>query len=257
LDPTGARRAMPGYVDPSMKDKVFAMNDAADEYTAKPKGAFEGAISSMVKTRDEDGTVDRVADPPQKLWAVLAAFQYKCEVENINLETIFEEGGGTHFGTMKTHKFFSSLKDNFGRFDIKEQIIEDIEDHYGCGYEDPRGRHENIAWKDFCEDVRRSKPFDDSKGVAEVIAMTRGGEISYNALNDVDDVYSDELQKLAEADDGYHGHYHLTDKGVLMEESRKEAEAAKAAGIDLLMVQGDGGVWEKHRTLEHADDCVK
>ena len=128
---------MPGYVDPSMKDKVFAMNDAADEYTAKPKGAFEGAISSMVKTRDEDGTVDRVADPPQKLWAVLAAFQYKCEVENINLETIFEEGGGTHFGTMKTHKFFSSLKDNFGRFDIKEQIIEDIEDHYGCARPPP------------------------------------------------------------------------------------------------------------------------
>ena len=128
---------MPGYVDPSMKDKVFAMNDAADEYTAKPKGAFEGAISSMVKTRDEDGTVDRVADPPQKLWAVLAAFQYKCEVENINLETIFEEGGGTHFGTMKTHKFFSSLKDNFGRFDIKEQIIEDIEDHYGCARTPP------------------------------------------------------------------------------------------------------------------------
>ena len=45
--------------------------------------SFEGAISSMGKTRDEDGTVDRVPDPPQKMWAVLAAFMYKCEVENI------------------------------------------------------------------------------------------------------------------------------------------------------------------------------
>ena len=52
--------------------------------------SYEGAISSMGKTRDDDGTVDRVADPPQKLWAVLAAFKYKCEVENIELVSIFE-----------------------------------------------------------------------------------------------------------------------------------------------------------------------
>ena len=52
--------------------------------------SFEGSISSMGKTRDADGTVDRVADPPQKMWAVLAAFKYKCEVENIDLESIFE-----------------------------------------------------------------------------------------------------------------------------------------------------------------------
>ena len=61
---------------------------------------------------------------------------------------------------MKTHKFFVALKDNFGRFDIRPDVIEAIEDHYGCGYEDPRGYHENIGWKDFCEDVGRSKEFD-------------------------------------------------------------------------------------------------
>ena len=52
--------------------------------------SFEGAISSLGKTRDADGTVDRVSDPPQKLWAVLAAIKYKCEVENIDLPSIFE-----------------------------------------------------------------------------------------------------------------------------------------------------------------------
>jgi len=250
-------RTMAIGVDPAMKEKEYAENSSADEYSAKPSGSFEGAISTMIKTRDDDGTVDRVADPPQRMWAVLACFKYKCEVENINLETIFEEGGGTHFGTMKTHKFFSSLKDNFGRFHITEEIIEDIEDHYGCGYEDPRGRHENVAWKDFCEDVGRSKPFDDSLGVAEVMAMTRGAEISYKALKDEDDVYGDELQKLAAADDGYHGHYHLTDKQELMKQSKAEAELAKSMGIDILMMQGDGGLFEKSRVLQHADDCVK
>ena len=52
--------------------------------------SFEGAVSSLGKTRDADGTVDRVQDPPQKLWAVLAAFKYKCEVENIEIISIFE-----------------------------------------------------------------------------------------------------------------------------------------------------------------------
>ena len=129
------------------------------------------------------------------------------------------------------------MKIHFQRYDIKEEILEALEDHYGCGYEDPRGRHENIAWKDFCEDVERSKEYDDSKGVAEAMAMTRGAEVSFNALADVDDVYSDELQALAMADDGYHGHYHLTDKDTLMAQSRAENLAAKAAGLDPLMMQ--------------------
>jgi len=219
--------------------------------------SYEGSISSLGKTRDEDGTVDRVADPPQKMWAVLAAFKYKCEVENIEMVSVFEEGGGNHFGVMKTSNFFSSLKDNFGRFDIRPEVIEAIEDHYGCGYEDPRGRHENIAWKDFCEDVERSKEFDDSQGVAETMSMTRGATLSFDALADVDDVYSDELQRLAAADDGYHGHYHLTDKAELMKQSKAENMAAKAAGIDILRVQGDGGLKEKARVSHHADDVSR
>ena len=157
---------------------------------------------------------------------------------------------------MKTSNFFSSLKDNFSRFDIRPEVIESIEDHYGCGYEDPRGRHENIAWKDFCEDVNRSKEFDDSEGVAETMAMTRGAVLSFDALADVDDVYSDELQALAKADEGYHGHYHLTDKDTLMAQSRAENLAAKAAGIDILLVQGDGGLKEKARVLTHADETM-
>ena len=67
--------------------------------------------------------------------------------------------------------------------------------------------------------------------------MTRGATLSFDALADLEDVYSDELQGLAKADDGYHGHYHLTDKETLMAASRAENLAAKAAGLDPLMMQ--------------------
>ena len=85
--------------------------------------------------------------------------------------------------------------------------------------------------------------------------MTRGATLSFDALADVDDVYGDELQNLAALDDGYHGHYHLTDKDTLMAQSRAENLAAVAAGIDLKFVQGDGGLKGKARLMTHADDC--
>ena len=47
------------------------------------------------------------------------------------------------------------------------------------------------------------------------------------------------------------------DAATLMKASKAENEAAIAAGIDLLMVQGDGGLKEKARVTQHADDCVK
>ena len=51
--------------------------------------AFEGSISSLVKMRDEDGSVDRVQDPPQALWPVLACFRYKAIDNHIDLPSVF------------------------------------------------------------------------------------------------------------------------------------------------------------------------
>merc|ERR1719199_1404128 len=85
--------------------------------------------------------------------------------------------------------------------------------------------------------------------------MMRGAVISYDSLADVNDEIDDQLEALAAADDGYHGHYHLTDKATLMEKSKAEAKLAKEMGIDILMVQGDSGIFEKARVLQHADDC--
>ena len=52
--------------------------------------SFEGVISSMGKTRDLDGSVDRCADPPTKLWPVLAALEYYCRHNNMHLESLFQ-----------------------------------------------------------------------------------------------------------------------------------------------------------------------
>ena len=51
---------------------------------------LEHCVSSMGKTRDLDGSVDRVPDPPEKIWQLLYVLQRKCEDENINIEAIFE-----------------------------------------------------------------------------------------------------------------------------------------------------------------------
>merc|ERR1712216_801765 len=142
--------------------------------------SLESVMSSMGKSRDLDGSIDRVADPPTKLWPILAAFLHKCNVENIHLETIFEEGGGNHFGVMKTSNFFSSLKQGFPRYDIKEEIYNDLMAHYGVGYKDPRGRFNKIGWMDFCEDVRRSEAEDNKygvKGVAECLHDAGRGDL--------------------------------------------------------------------------------
>lgn len=235
------------------------------ELLSRVKMSYEGAISSLGKMRDEDGTVDRVADPPPEMWPILAALKYKCEVENIELVSVFEEGGDTHFGNMKTHKFFSVLKDNFQRYNFGVDVLDAIMNHYGCGYRDPRGRYENIAWKDFCEDVgySKEKAFEiDQKAsnVAEIFATTRGADISFSSLQDVNDIVSDELEYIAGkggTNDSFVLSVNKFDAGTLMKASKAENEAAIAAGIDLRMVQGDGGLQEKARVLQHADDCVK
>jgi hypothetical protein len=54
-----------------------------------PDNPLEHCVSSMGKTRDLDGSVDRVPDPPEKIWQLLYVLQRKCEDENINVESIF------------------------------------------------------------------------------------------------------------------------------------------------------------------------
>ena len=58
-----------------------------------PSNPLEHVMSSMGKSRDLDGTVDRCADPPEILWPILYALKVKCEDENIELVSLFEVSG--------------------------------------------------------------------------------------------------------------------------------------------------------------------
>ena len=140
--------------------------------------------------------------------------------------------------------------------------------------------------------------------MAEILSTTRGADISFSSLQDVNDIVSDELEDIAGkggtklylshtrpvltprarpcplpatrrphsycvcargcvcnyatgTNDSFVLNVNKFDAATLMKASKAENEAALAAGIDLLMVQGDGGLWEQARVTQHADDCVK
>ena len=108
---------------------------------------LEHCVSSMGKTRDLDGTVDRVAPPPDEMWPILYFIKRKCEDENIELPSIFEEGGGTHFGVMKMQQFESTLTVNFSRVQFTQDTLQRIRSHYGVGYQVSETTHLAVGWR--------------------------------------------------------------------------------------------------------------
>jgi len=132
--------------------------------------AFEASKAAMHsgKARDADGTVDRVSDTADdKLMPLLYLFKRRCEAENIELNSVFEEAGGTHFGTIKRQNFQSALVSTFKRMLLEENTLYAIVDAYGCGYKHPANPavgqpalYEHVGWKDFVEDVTNVTPLD-------------------------------------------------------------------------------------------------
>lgn len=115
------------------------------------------------KTRDADGTIDRVRDPPPELLPFLYAVKMQCSAYNISIDQVFEAAGGTAYGVIPATKFQSALVVTFHRLEIKEELLYQIATAYGTGYEAPEGskraiaaRFEAVAWKDFCEDVNKA-----------------------------------------------------------------------------------------------------
>lgn len=99
--------------------------------------AFEGVISSLGKSRDLDGSVDRVAAPPNLLVPILFALKQRCYHENVEIAAIFEEWAGPPCqpGLLPLSKFESALKSAFPRYHITEDTFSRIRDHYGVGYQ--------------------------------------------------------------------------------------------------------------------------
>ena len=122
------------------------------------------------KTRDADGTIDRVKDPPKELLPFLYAVKMQCSAYNISIDQVFEAAGGTAYGVIPATKFQSALVVTFHRLEIKEDLLHEICNAYGTGYEAPEGskrsiaaRYEAVAWKDFCEDVNKVRPSEGTQ----------------------------------------------------------------------------------------------
>ena len=134
---------------------------------------------SMGRTRDTDGTVDRVKDPGPELYPILYAVRMQASAYNIDLDASFEAAGGNARGTIPTTRFCSALSHSFHRLGLTEDDFLKLIQHYGTGdraagggqrpradLNDARAvgaTHECIAWKDFIEDVNKAHdPFKNA-----------------------------------------------------------------------------------------------
>lgn len=121
-----------------------------------------GAMSG--KSRDEDGTIDRVRDPPKELLPLLYAMRMSCEAYHIgSLEDAMLAAGGTHYGVIPTTKFGSCIATLFPRLGLTEENLLALVTAYGCGDKVPERSHraklqpfDMCAWADFAEDVQKA-----------------------------------------------------------------------------------------------------
>jgi hypothetical protein len=116
---------------------------------------LEAVMSTMMKARNLDCTVDRVADPPPELHPILYAIRCDCEIFSADLHSLFVEAGGKGTGLIASVKFFATLKGHT-RHPLTREVIALISAHYGVSWLEVRSEFENMAWKDFCADVQRT-----------------------------------------------------------------------------------------------------
>ena len=108
-----------------------------------------------VKNRDDDGTVDRVRDPPAELLPVLFVMKKHVQAYNLDLPSIFKEAGATYYGTIPLARFMSALVVNFHRLEIPNEALDLIAETYGTGSlslgggqrKEVKATHDSAAWK--------------------------------------------------------------------------------------------------------------
>ena len=160
--------------DPTLSNQDAAYFSNFVEENPEDRWASGGGIQAgeakgihAGRTRDTDGTVDRVKDPPKDLLPLLYAAKMMCSAYNIDLHGVFQEAGGTTFGTMTPTKFGSALIFALHRMNISEELLARIIHAYGCGAETPKrsamakmAPFEAVAWHDFVEDVEKAVDVD-------------------------------------------------------------------------------------------------
>lgn len=122
--------------------------------------------------------IDRIQggwdDLPLDVQAMMKDLRKMSKVEGINLEYSLQQAGGTRFGTIGRRHFLSALTIAFQHYTFTPAIYRKICDCYQCGKPDYAermngnpGALEEIAWRDFCNDVL-SASFDVGVGVQEI-----------------------------------------------------------------------------------------
>ena len=134
----------------SSADLMAMMND----HSLLKGGSIKGSLLQG-NNRDADGTIDRVRDPPKELLPLLKKIKRLMDMENVDLHCVFENQGGTKYGTMVKTRFVSTLRDLMLKVHFfTEAEIHEVCKAYGTGGDDLHcpGEKESMAWMDFVED---------------------------------------------------------------------------------------------------------
>ena len=92
-----------------------------------------------------------------------------AKVEGINLEYTLQQAGGTRFGTIGKRHFCSALTIAFHHYKFTPEIYKALCDAYAVGAPDfAEGGLEEVAWRDFCNDVLSSDVTKSAHGVQEI-----------------------------------------------------------------------------------------
>jgi len=138
------------------------------EYSATDTDETDAGYSDAIATG-----IDRIKggfdDLPLPLQQVMKELRQKAKVEGINLEFSLQQAGGTRFGTMPKRHFLSALTIAFERYRFTPEIYKMMTDAYAIGAPDfAEGGLEEVAWRDFCNDVLSSGVTKSAHAVQQI-----------------------------------------------------------------------------------------
>jgi len=138
------------------------------EYDATDTDETDAGYSDGIATG-----IDRIQggfdDLPLELQQLMKDLRKMAKIEGINLEYTLQQAGGTRFGTLGKRHFCSALTIAFHHFSFTPEIYNALTKAYGCGAPDfAEGGLEEVAWRDFCNDVLSSGKDISAHGVQTI-----------------------------------------------------------------------------------------
>jgi hypothetical protein len=155
------------------------VNDILSAEVIQKDYAYTEGDMDMTDAGYSDGIatgIDKIAggfhDLPMALQNLCHDLRTIAKNEGINLEFTLQQAGGTRFGVIGKRHFCSALTVTFHRYKWTPEIYKMMTDHYGVGKPDfAEGGLEQVAWRDFTNDVLSSKKYE-AVGGGQPIALT-------------------------------------------------------------------------------------